>query len=105
MQICCRCQHNTNRFFSKNILCVKLLNFTVSNSDITYIKLIKFIYHRYLAAPGQINNVNIYNEASPYEEIEEDYLEPEVSNRTETNVKEDETEEYSEDVDHYLELE
>lgn len=63
------------------------------------------MYFRYLAAPENISNVNIYDQISPYEEIDDDYLVPNVSNNTQTSVKSDETEEYPEDVGHYLELE
>lgn len=65
---------------------------------------INYFVFRYFAAPGQINNSNIYNDTSPYEEIDDDYLVPEASESHETSVK-DETEPSPEDVDHYLELE
>lgn len=58
-----------------------------------------------MAAPENINNVNIYDLTSPYEDIGDGYLVPTVSNNTETSVKSDETEQYPEDVGHYLELE
>lgn len=84
-----------------DIYCLSICNI----SDITNISPNKIhIFLRYFAAPEQINNLNIYNETSLYEEIDEDYLVPEASGSNETSVKE-ETEPYPDDVGHYLELE
>lgn len=60
---------------------------------------------RYFAAQGQIHDVNIYNETiSPYEDIDDGYIVPEISGSLETRVKDDEEDNQDEDVSHYLEL-